>query len=283
MKPRVAFLLLLPAIVCFGLAFVGPIGYVGRLSLFSTDFVSESWVGLRNYWEAVTDPPFIRSFVNAGVYVVLIAGTVTLAGYWLAGVLVDLDRRLRSSLLFAFYAPTLASGLIAAMMWKWMLARAGLVNWLIGLVGIPPVGWFGVGWAARLAVSLTIVFAGLGGYVLIYTANMLSVPREVREQAAIDGAGPRQIRRYIVRPLMIPVVMLVSLLAVMSAAQVWETVLWLTSGGPGGRTSSPVFDTYLTAFVYGKHGLGAAKAVIVMAAIAALSVTKRRVEKWIAG
>lgn len=280
MKTRAAVLMLLPATAFFLLSFVAPIVFVSRMSLFKTDFLSWVFVGIGNYTKAFHDSYFLRSFVNAGYYIVFVAGGLPIVSYFAASVIVDMHKRFQAAMIFAFYAPTLASGIIMSMMYKFLFRRTGLVNYLLSLVGIGAVGWFADGLTAKAVISLTMIAGSLGGYTLIYYANMLSIPGELMDQAAIDGASRRQIKRRIILPLMTPTIVLISLLTMLAATQMMETVMWLTDGGPAGRTATPVYDVYRTGFLYGDYGLASAKALVVMAFVVIVTLVKRRVEKW---
>ena len=282
MNKRAAYFLLAPTMFLFLLVIVAPIVLVSRLSFFRTDYVTTAWVGWENYKHLLTDKSFFQSFSNAGFYILVITSTILLVSYLLASGIYEMGKRLQSALIFALYAPTLASGIISAMMWKWMFTRNGLINYLTGLIGIPEVPWFAIGFTARLVVCIVVIATNLGGYVLIFLANMLAVPKELFDQAAVDGASRRQAKLYIMFPQMSGTLILVSLLCLLSAAQLWETVMWLTNGGPGGQSATPVYDAYLMGFSYGMHGMAAAKSVIIMIAIAGISILKRRIEKTIA-
>lgn len=281
MKPRAALLLLLPAMVFYVLTFVGPMLLAGRLSLFRSDYVTYEWVAVDNYVAALRDPFFLKSFMNSFIQVLMIAPVMIVWGYAVASFLSTFSKGMQGVGRFVIYIPGLASGLIMALLWQWLLWRGGVINTLLGRVGMPAVPWLSEAWPARVSVSLACVSSGVGGYVIPFSAGMAGVPSELKDAALIDGCSPRQYRRYIVRPLMVPTILLMVLLAIVGIMQMWETLYVLTGeGGPEGSTASPVYEIFQTAFRFGKPGYAAAKGIILTGVIAGILAVKQRVEKW---
>ena len=274
--------MLAPALLFYALSFAVPLLVVGRLSLFEADYVRETFVGLRNYAMAFADPYFQKSFVNAFVFVAMVSPTMITISYWTASLLSGFRSRVQAIGRFLLYVPSLASGLIMTLVWRWMLQKAGLLNGLLDLVGIPAIPWLSEAWAARLAVALISIVSGIGGTVIVFAAYMHSIPTELKDVATVDGASDRQYKRQIVLPLMTPAILLVLMLNVVGLMQVWEILYVLFQrGGPEGSTASPVYEIFLTAFQFGRQGYAAAKGVVLMLVIAAMVVVKQRVEKWV--
>ena len=280
MKTRAALLMLVPATLLFIAVFVVPMLMVGRLSLFKTDYVKETFVGLANFKAAFTDPYFQKSFFNSLMLVVMALPPMMIIGYTVAMSLAQFNEGIRSTMRFFLYIPTLASGLILGLVWAWFLSRGGVVNGLLGLVGIDPVPWFFEKWPARVALAIVVVSVNIGGNVILFSMFLNSIPADLKAAAMIDGANERQYRKYIQRPLMMPMILLAVLLAIVGNMQIWETVYMLTAeGGPEGSTASPVYEIFLTAFIYGKHGLAAAKGIILLAVTVGILMLKGRLEK----
>jgi ABC-type sugar transport system permease subunit len=97
----------------------------------------------------------------------------------------------------------------------------------------------------------------------------------------IDGASPRQYRRYVIRPYLLRTVLLLALLDIVGVMQIWEiSYVLFKRGGPEGAVASPVYEIFLTAFFYGQQGYAAAKGIVLAIVIAAMIVGKQRIEAW---
>ena len=272
--------MLLPVLVFGGLAFVGPLFMVGHLSLFDTNYVVSKYVGLRNFVAMFSDRYFVRSLSNAFWYIIFVMPLLTFLSYKSALLLASMNKRAATAGRFMFYIPALTAGIIISLVWRWIYAREGLANWIISSLGLPVVSFFSDQWAARIAISIIIISMSMGSYSIVMFAGIKAIPKELHDAARIDGASDRQYRRFVITPLMVPTILLVALLTMISATQIWETVYWMTNGGPGGYTASPIFDIYLTGFQNGHYGLASAKSIFVMVLIALVSLGKNRVEKW---
>ena len=274
--------MLTPAIGFYLLTFAAPMIIVGRLSLFSTDYVTKQFVGLGNYLRAFQDPYFTKSFVNVVWFVLGIAPASILMGYWIASFLFfGFGSKAQGAGRFICYVPSLTAGLVMAMLWSWLLARDGLINQFLVSAGAAAIPWLAQPWSARLSVIVVALSAGCGGYVIMFMATMHSIPRELRDAAIIDGASERQYRTRIVRPLLMPMVLLMLMLAIIGTMQTWEIIFALTGdGGPKGATATPVYNIFQTAFVFGQSGYASAKGLILVAVIASIVLLKQRIERW---
>ena len=281
MKTWAALLMLLPAIGLFLLTFAVPMVMVGRLSLFDTDYVIEKFVGFRNFVELIKDERFLRTFANVLIFLVILIPYSVLLCYGTASMLSRFGKRSQSAGRFVSYLPSLTAGLIMALLWRWLLARGGLVNQYLVSLGFAAVGWFSQPWTARMSMLLVSMSSGPGALVILSSAAISSVPKELHDQAVIDGASESQYRKMIVRPMMWPMIMLIVLLVIVGTMQVWETVYVLTGdGGPKGSTATPVYDLFRTAFIFNRPGYAAAKGLVLLFVIGMLVWVKQRVEKW---
>jgi multiple sugar transport system permease protein len=277
---RVAYLLLLPSVLLF-VAFPFLATYlVGHLSLFETNYVTTRFVGFGNYMKLMLDPTFWQSMCNAIIYCVMIIPSVVVFSLALSILISDYKPRVQNVFRIIFYIPGFAAGIIIANVWKWIYNyQFGLANWLIGLVGIKPVMWLATQSYAMMAVSIMIILATLGSTLMLYSAAIMAIPHEILEQSRVDGASWLQTKLKIVVPMVMPTVLLSIVLIMIGTMQMWEFIYQLTYGGPGGGTSSPVFDIWVTAFTYGKYGLASAKSLVLLVVILAMALIKRQIEK----
>jgi len=277
---RAALLLLAPAIAMYLFSFVWPIIMVVKLSLFSTNYVLSTFVGLQNFANAFRDQYFIKSFFNASIYVIFIVPLTILISCAIALFLSDFSKRVQSISRFIVYLPALASGYIISLLWKWFLMRDGLINYVLSWINIEPISWLFVPWAARAALSGIEVVSSIGVIVILLSASLQSIPKELHDAAVIDGATEKQYKRFIVMPWLLPTILLVFMLMIIGVMKIWSTIYILTpEGGPAGATASPVYEIFLTAFHFGRHGYGAAKGIILLIIIAVIIAIKQYAER----
>lgn len=276
---RRAAVLIIPAAAFYLLSFVIPMIRVIYLSFYSTNFVTTKFIGIENYIRIFSDIDFIKSFFTALVYTVMIVPPVVYLSYKISLAVSSLVRREMAIYQMIYYLPTLTCGIIISFIWRWVFGRLGLLAIGFDSVGLTPIAWLAGGWTARVAVSVAIIFSAIGGNCIWLCAVMLSIPKELYEQAQIDGASRRQATRYITRPLVANTLALLAFLTAMGTLQYWEVIYSLTSGGPFKMTATPVYDIYITAFNYSRFGLAAAKALVLIIVLAALVGIRRILER----
>jgi len=274
--------MLIPVLVLYVYSFLIPIVLVGRLAFLSSDYVTSEFIGFSNFVNAFKDKYFMKAFANSFWFILMIAPLKLTVCYLIASFLVGFGKRLQAIGRFLLYVPSLTSGLIMTLIWGWFLLRKGLINQFLAIVGISAVPWLATPWTARFSIATIIIVSGIGFYVIIFSASILSVPRELHDAALIDGATERQYKRYILFPIMIPTILLALLLLIVGIMQMWETIYVLTGeGGPGGSTASPAYDIFQTAFRFGRQSYAAAKGIILMFVIASILILKKQVERWL--
>lgn len=275
-----AYLLLAPQVAALLLIIVLPFCYMGYLMFLRTDFIATKWVGLDNIIKLATDRVYWKVMVNTAVYTVIIV-SVSVAGAVIVVLLcMDFGKRLQDYIRFVSMVPSMAAGLIISTVWKWIFhPTAGVANWLLGVVGIAPVWWFGGRWTGIVAISIVIIYGG-SAHVVLLMASALTLSRDLIESALVDGAKPPQIRRYIMLPHLAPTIALIGTLAMIGVSQMWETVMMMSNGGPDYGTATLMFDIYETAFLKSQFGYGAAKTVVLIVLVLAMALLKRKVETW---
>jgi ABC-type sugar transport system permease subunit len=210
-----------------------------------------------------------------------IAPASIVISYGIASFLTRFGKSLQSAGRFITYVPSLTAGLVMTLLWAWLLLRDGLINQFLAVAHIPAVPWLATPWTARLSIVLVSLSSGPGPFVILFSAAIKAIPAELHDAAIIDGASERQYKRHIVRPILMPTILLMLLLVIVGTMQVWETIYVLTGqGGPQGSTSTPVYDIFLTAFRFGRQGYAAAKGIVLMVIIAVIIVMKQRIERW---
>jgi len=284
-----AYLFILPAIVIIGIFKVLPAIAVLYMSLFKWDVIQGAFRGLGNYTDWLYDnslrsPDFWRSLSTTLTYVII---TVPLEIAFSLVIAFLLFQKMRGRGIYrtAYYLPYVTSFVAAAVVFNWLFhPQYGLVNALLGVVGIGPQSWlqepdglfaivasaFGVvlpDWAAGPSLALVVVaivtvWHYLGYQIVIFLAGLSNISSEYYEAARLDGASERQIFTKITLPLLSPTTFFVFTIATIGALRSFDTVFVLTGGGPLDTTRTVTLLLFKTAFQQAQFGLAAALAFI---------------------
>ena len=202
-----------------------------------------TFVGLKNFETLLHDEQLRWALLNSVIYMAVCLPFLTVLPLLLA---VLVEKKLPGITFFrtAFYTPVVASAVVVALIWQWILDDRGLVNGLAEKLGVisGPLPFLSDQWLLLLsAISLTI-WKGLGYYMIIYLAALGNVGRELHEAAAVDGAGSLRRFVYVTVPGVRGTMILISILISVSALRVFSELFILSGGkgGPGGRDNSVV-------------------------------------------
>ncbi|WP_457029540.1 carbohydrate ABC transporter permease [Kitasatospora sp. P5_F3] len=201
------------------------------------------FTGLANYERAFSDEQLADALLNSIVYLLICLPLLTLFPLLLA---LLVEKRLPGITFFrtAFYTPVIASAVVVALIWGWVLDDRGLVNGLLGQLGLAdqPVSFLTDRWLLLFSAIGLTVWKGLGYYMVIYLSALGNVGRELHEAAAVDGASAVRRFWHVTLPGVRPTMMLVSVLISVSALRVFSELYVLSNGtgGPGGRDMSVV-------------------------------------------
>ncbi len=279
-----ATLLMLPSTLCVLVFAVLPI--LASLGISLTDWGGLSaphFVGLQNYRAALTDPRAVSALTHTLLYVTLAVPSGVALSLLLA-VLVHNVRVawLRSVFRTVYYLPMVTIGVAVALLWQVLLAPQGLVNLILGWLGIHGPNWLGSPEWVLPAVAVFSVWQGSGQGIILFLASLASVPKDLYEAAQLDGARPIDAFFRITLPMVSPTVFLVLVLSVIGALQVFEAVLVLSNGGPGDSSTTAALYIYKTAFSFFKMGYAAALAWLLSVILIVLMVLQWRSQtKWV--
>ncbi|MEU9131477.1 sugar ABC transporter permease [Kitasatospora sp. NPDC048540] len=201
------------------------------------------FVGLDNFHRALSDEQLADALVNSLVYLLICLPLLTLLPLLLA---VLVERKLPGITVFrtAFYTPVIASAVVVALIWGWVLDDRGLLNGLAQELGAVdrPVPFLTDRWLLLLSAIGLTVWKGLGYYMVIYLSALGNIGRELHEAAAVDGASAVRRFWHITLPGVRNTMLLVSVLISVSALRVFSELYVLSdgTGGPGGRDMSVV-------------------------------------------
>lgn len=180
-----------------------------------------------------------------------------------------------------FFYPVLLSPVVVALIWKWLLQNQGVFNALLVGSGRAPVDWLTDGsWAFFWTIFVSI-WAHMGFYTLILLAGLQAIPKDMYEAAEMDAASPWRTLRRITLPLLLPNLIVVLVLAMIRAVQIFDEVFVLTGGGPGSATTFIVQFIYQTGFAEQIHlyGLAAAASLILALGLMLLTFAQLRLTR----
>lgn len=277
-----AWVLALPFVALFLVFTAGPV--LASLGMSFTDIRSTDmrspfavgFVGLENYTQLLGDDLFRKVALNTALYVVL--GVPLTMGLALAAA-VGLNRitRLRGFFRVGYYLPVVTSIVAVAVVWKFLYREnGGLFNTVLGWVGIDGPGWLDDPALALPSVVLMSAWRNLGFLMVIFLAGLQTIPKEMNEAAAMDGATPWQRFRFITLPMLRPTLLFGAVITGIGYLQFFEEAFVMTRGGPLDATRSMTFFTY-DQFSFGNYGYAAAASYLLFLAVLALTVIQFKV------
>jgi raffinose/stachyose/melibiose transport system permease protein len=271
----------LPVLICIAVAFYIPFVMTIRYSLTKWNGISKhpKFIGLDNFKQIfMGDANFASASWFTVKYAVLYIILVNVLAILLA---VILDMKLRSTtwLRAAFFVPYILSLVIVGFIWKFIFMQGfeslgASTGWSIfGL------SWLGEPGLAFISILFVSIWQSIGFYLVIYIAGLQSVPDDLKEAATVDGAGP--FRRFfsVTLPLLAPSITISVFMALTNSIKVFDVILSLTGGGPGGTTYSVAYDIYRDTFQNNLYGYGTAKALILFVAVLIITIVQLAIFK----
>ena len=254
-----------PAMVHLAIFAFAPLLFAGWLSLHRWGLVEpvRPFVGLANFREIAGDSRFWHSLGVTALYSLYVPATMLLS--LLAALALDrsgIRVRLARTVLFL---PFISSVVAVALVWQWMYqADFGLINNLLGRLGITGPDWLGDPRYALLSVMILSVWVHLGYQMVIFLAGLQGIPQVYHDAARVDGAGPWQRFRRITLPLLRPTILFVLVTGTISSFQVFTYVSVMTEGGPLHSTEVVVYRIYQEAWEFLRFGTASAMSLVLL-------------------
>ncbi|BDZ47236.1 hypothetical protein GCM10025866_31450 [Naasia aerilata] len=245
-RVAVPYLFIAPGVLLFAVAILYPIVQAVTMSFFDWKIVAgavSEWVGLDNYARAMADPHFWQSLANSGIYMLFTVPPQIVLGLAIA---LLLKRKSPVQPLFRvlYYLPVVTSWVVVSLLFKYLFADRGLVNFTLGdflhlMHG--DVSWLSGRWTALIAICALGVWKGIGWSMMIFLAALQGVPQSLEEAATMDGAGRWQRFRAVTLPAIWPAALFVTVMLVIGGFNVFTSVLVMTGEAPADRpmSSSP--------------------------------------------
>lgn len=275
-------LFLAPTIIGLGLFTFLPILASIVLAFFKWDIITDpQFAGLDNFVAIAGDPTIRVSFLNTIGFVV-VAVTLQLAIALGLAVLVNtrMPNVVKSFFRSVLFFPLILSAASVSIIMSYLFnENFGLVNHLLNQVGIGNVPWLTSPQGAMVVVVLVYVWQNFGFSFLLFLGGLASIPKEVYEAAQVDGATSwRQFWR-ITFPLVSPTTLVASVMAIISALQIFDQPYVLTRGGPGDSTRTAVMVIYESAFKQLEFGKASAIGIVLTILIMLVTALQFRLSR----
>lgn len=266
------------AILLLGLLIL-PSALVVLFSLTDYGFGAASWrfVGLDNFAELFADPGVLRALGNTAIYVaVVVPGSVAI-GLGIA-LLIESRQILRRFYRVAYFLPVTATLVALATAWEVLLHPGfGLANLLLSALGQPKLRFLADPDLAIFTLAGIGIWQLAGFNMVLFLSGLASIPRELYDAAAVDGAARGFERfRLVTWPMLGPTTMFVVVVTAIRGLQVFDTVAVLTRGGPDKATEVLLYAIYVEGFRYFRIGYASALTVVFLALAAALTLAQTR-------
>lgn len=234
------------------------------------------FVGLKNFIRLTQDTVFLKSIVNTFVFVILV---VPLQVCLALGLALLVNRKLKGISVYrlAFFAPTVLSLVVVSILWTYIYnPNNGLLNSLLGSVGIGPFKFLNDPKTAMLCIVILSAWQGCGFQMMIFLSGLQDIPKHLYEAAAVDGATKWHQFWHITIPGLRNITVFISLSIVVSAFQLIVQPMMMTAGGPQNSTMTIVYEIYQTGFKYNKMGYGSAMALVFTVMVLILTLIQNK-------
>jgi multiple sugar transport system permease protein len=275
-----AYLFIAPSMLLFTVFVVLPALMALYLSFTDYDILRPAqWIGLDNYARLRTDRLFLSSLLNIVKYSAAYVPLMIVLSLSLA---LALNRKRPGMKVFRmiYYLPVITSPVAAAVVWRWILNQQyGLLNEMLGYVGIQGPAWLSQTDTAMAAIVMVTLWQGVGGSMIIYLAGLQGIPAHLYEAARLDGAGTWGCFRHITWPSLRSTTFFVTTIGLIGAFQLFDQAYVLTKGGPGNATRTPVYHIYEMGFNRLNMGYASALSLVLFLIIFAVTLVNLRLNR----
>ena len=263
-----------PGLVALVLVVLFPLLFTIFTSLFEYTLVRpgyDTFVGIDNYRSAVEQDYFPESILVTVKFVVAVVLIEFLIGFTVA-LMLNAVTRFKNVYYPILLMPLLINPVVVAQIWRMFLhPELGIVNYLIGLVGVHKINWLGDAGIAFWTVVMVDIWHQVSFMIILLLAGLSALPKEPYEAARMDGASTLQSFFHITLPLMRPVIAVPLLIRLIFAITTFDLIFIMPRGGPGTATDLISYFIYRSAF-YGLD-IGQASAISVILLLVVLALT----------
>ena len=267
------YLFLLPAGIVLLMFFFIPFFQTIGLSFldYSNNIYHAKFAGLQNYIDILHNPIFYKVMLNTLIYLIVAVPILAIIPLFLA---ILINQKIRGITIYKIliYLPVIVSIVVAAIAFKWLYAEQGILNYILNVFHINSIGWLTDPKYSIYSVIIVTIWKGIGYYMMIYLAALMSVPKELYEACDIDGAGFLRKHLTVTVPHIMPTIALVTTMSSISAMKIFAEIYVMTKGGPLNSTKTIVYYIYEKAFENLDLGYASAMAVILLVIVMIFSL-----------
>lgn len=260
-QTRLAYLLVLPATLLILVIYIIPIIFVFLGSLTDYTLVSDyyEFVGFENYEKMFGDKVFANALNNTFFYAVLFLPGAFIISLVIA-IAIQEQKQFRSILEVLYFLPVTSTLAAMALVWAALMdSGQGVINNTFQLVGLPRVNWFGNEDVVLYSLAIISLWSVIGFNMVLFLAGLTSIPNNLYEAAALDGADhPLDKFFRVTWPMLGPTAMFVAVTSSITAFKLFDTVAILTQGGPDRASEVFLYLAFLEGFEYFNMGYSAA-------------------------
>ena len=282
-KKKTAFwvaVFLLPNLIGFITFIVFPLLSSLAISFTNWDLISTvEFVGIDNYKQLMTDKEFWAAFINTITFIIGYLPMVMVFGLACA-LLLNRKVKFRAFFRAAYFLPVVTSWVAVSLVWKWLFNPSyGLINYFLSFAGIEGLNWLQDENLAMPAIIITSVWKDIGFVIVLFLGGLQNISTSYYEAADIDGANSWKKFWNITLPLLTPTTFFVTIISLINSFQVFDQVMIMTEGGPGGSTNVLVQNIYNHAFRYFEMGYASAMSWILFIVIFVITSLQMKMQK----
>lgn len=275
MKKRLTgYLLLAPTLIAIFFIVIYPLIYSVYLSLtnLSIGMPMVSFVGIGNYIEAFQDPLFIGSLLVTAKFTSIAVVVEFITGFAVA-LLLYREFKGKSIVRTLTLFPMMITPVVVGIIWLLLYQPDfSLINYLLGRVGIKGPLWLQSRPWALISIIIADVWQWTPFFILLLSSGLTALPQNPIEAAKVDGASNIQLFRFIILPLMRPIILVALILRLIEAFRIFDKVYVMTRGGPGTFTEVVSFRIWKEAFMFRNFGYSAAMSYIMIIILSILTM-----------
>lgn len=272
-KKYAPYLFLLPAAIVLLVFFFIPFFQTVYFSFYdySHNIYSPIFIELENYKRLLHSPVFYKVMVNTFLYLFIAVPILAIVPLFIA-ILINQKLRFLTLYKILIYLPVIVSIVVAAIAFKWLYAQTGILNFCLEAIGLNSIGWLTDTRFSLISVIIVTIWKGIGYYMMIYLAALMSVPNELYEACDIDGASFLRKHLTVTVPHIMPTIALVTTISAISAMKVFAEIYVMTKGGPLNSSKTIVYYIYERAFENLDLGYASALAVVLLVIVMIFSL-----------
>ncbi|MEZ5670693.1 MAG: sugar ABC transporter permease [Alphaproteobacteria bacterium] len=264
-----------PAVLVLAAIILAPVALALATSLFDYTMMNmtfDTFIWFDNFASAIDNAEFANAMLVTTFFVVAVVALEFVIGFVVA-LMLSTVKRGKNVYYLILLIPLLINPVVVGLIWRMLLhPTLGIVNWLLGGLGIPDVDWLGQPTNAFWTVVLVDIWHQVSFMAVLLTAGLSALPTEPFEAARAEGAGTLQTFWFITLPLMRPVIAVTLLIRLIFAIKTYDLIYIMTRGGPGDATDLISYYIYRSAFARLNLGEAAAMALILMVIVIVLTL-----------